>query len=83
MKTTVFGSGAWGTSVALLLHDNGYDVTLWSKFEEEKNMLRKSRKNPLLEGGIIPDDNLIISGGKYGLSRGFCPKHSGAMSRRP
>jgi len=61
MKTTVFGSGAWGTSVALLLHDNGYEVTLWSKFEEEKNLLRNSRKNPLLDGVIIPDDIIITS----------------------
>jgi len=61
MKTTVFGSGSWGTSIALLLHDNGYNVTLWSKFEEEANTLDKTRQNPLLKGVEIPEDIKITS----------------------
>lgn len=35
MKITVLGSGGWGTALALLLLDNGNDVTLWSFMEEE------------------------------------------------
>ena len=61
MKTTVFGSGSWGTSISLLLRDNGYDVTLWSKFEEEGNSLKKTRQNPLLKGIEIPEDINITS----------------------
>jgi len=61
MKTTVFGSGSWGTSIALLLNDNGYDVTMWSKFEDECNSLKKTRKNPLLEGVTIPEGIFITS----------------------
>ncbi|MCL2819968.1 MAG: NAD(P)-dependent glycerol-3-phosphate dehydrogenase [Oscillospiraceae bacterium] len=61
MKTTVFGSGSWGTSIALLLNDNGYDVTLWSKFEEESNILSDTRENPLLKGVVIPDKINITS----------------------
>ena len=61
MKTTVFGCGSWGTSIALLLNDNGYDVTLWSKFEEEGNALKKTRKNPLLGGALIPEKIIITS----------------------
>ena len=61
MKTTVFGSGAWGTSIALLLNDNGYDVTLWSKFENEAGALKSTRKNPLLKGVGIPKDIYITS----------------------
>jgi len=61
MKTTIFGCGAWGTSIALLLRDNGYNVTLWSKFEDEVNTLKSARKNPLLEGIGIPDDIYITS----------------------
>ena len=30
MKITVLGSGGWGTALALLLLENGNDVTLWS-----------------------------------------------------
>jgi glycerol-3-phosphate dehydrogenase (NAD(P)+) len=61
MKTTVFGSGSWGTAIALLLFNNGYDVTLWSKFEEEGKKLRDTRKNPLLSGIEIPDGIYITS----------------------
>ena len=61
MKPTVFGCGSWGTSIALLLNDNGYDVTLWSKFEDEGNALRKTRRNPLLSGVLIPEKIIITS----------------------
>ena len=43
MKITVLGSGAWGTALALLLLENGSDVTLWSYTEEESRVLRETR----------------------------------------
>ena len=61
MKTTIFGCGSWGTSIALLLSDNGYDVTLWSKFEDEGKILKETRKNPLLGGILIPDSIFVTS----------------------
>jgi len=60
-KVSVFGSGAWGTAISLLLYGNGYDVTLWSKFEKEADALRKSRENPQLKGAPIPGDICITS----------------------
>ena len=48
MKITVLGSGAWGTALALLLLENGNDVTLWSYTEEESRVLRETRENPFL-----------------------------------
>ena len=61
MKITVFGSGAWGTAVAMVLRDNGHDVTLWSKFEEEAEILLSTRENPLLKGVTIPGDIRITA----------------------
>ena len=61
MKTTIFGSGSWGTAIALLLHNNGYDVTLWSKFEEEVINLKNTRENPFLKGVVIPKGIHITS----------------------
>jgi len=61
MKTTVFGCGSWGTSIALLLNDNGYNVTLWSKYEEEADTLKKTKVNRLLSGIRIPDEIQITS----------------------
>jgi len=61
LKVSVFGSGAWGTAIALLLRDNGHAVTLWSKFENETRVLLQTRENPLLRGVTIPGDINIIS----------------------
>ncbi len=29
-KVRVIGAGSWGTALAMLLHKNGHDVTVWS-----------------------------------------------------
>lgn len=55
MKITVFGSGAWGTALALVLVENGHDVTIWSYDEKESETLAKTRENPLLEGVLLPE----------------------------
>ena len=55
MKITVLGSGGWGTALALLLLDNGNDVTLWSFMEEECRVLREKRENPMLKGVPLPE----------------------------
>lgn len=49
-KVSVIGSGTWGTALALLLCDNGHEVTLWSKFEEEIEMLRTKHEHEKLPG---------------------------------
>ena len=56
MKITVLGSGAWGTALALLLLENGNDVTLWSYTEEESAVLREKRENPMLKGVPLPEE---------------------------
>ena len=55
MKAAVVGSGGWGTALALVLLDNGHDVTLWSFSEEEAETLREKRENPLLKGVPLPE----------------------------
>ena len=55
MKITVLGSGAWGTALALLLLENGNDVTLWSYTEEESRVLRENHENPMLKGVTLPE----------------------------
>ena len=56
MKVTVLGSGGWGTALALLLLENGNEVTMWSYTEEESKILREKRENPLLPGVKLPDE---------------------------
>lgn len=56
MKITVLGSGAWGTALAMLLLENGNDVTLWSYTEEESRVLRETHENPMLKGVPLPEE---------------------------
>ena len=56
MKITVLGSGGWGTALALLLLENGNDVTLWSYHQAESDTLRTTHENPLLKGVPIPEE---------------------------
>ncbi|MEI3140179.1 MAG: 2-dehydropantoate 2-reductase N-terminal domain-containing protein [Lawsonibacter sp.] len=51
MKITVLGSGGWGTALALLLLENGNDVTLWSYHQAESDTLRTTQEKPHAEGG--------------------------------
>ena len=41
----IMGAGSWGTALALLLHKNGHQVTVWSISEEEVEMLSKEREH--------------------------------------
>ena len=50
MKITVVGSGGWGTALALVLEENGHDVTLWSHRPEKAEELKRTRENPMLKG---------------------------------
>ena len=54
MKVAVLGSGGWGTALAMLLVENGHDVTLWSYQAEESRHLAETRENPLLPGVKLP-----------------------------
>ncbi len=61
MKTVVLGSGGWGTALALLLTDNGHDVTLWSHTPAKAEAMRESRKNPLLPQRELSEALKIVS----------------------
>ena len=55
MQVTIAGSGGWGTALAILLHENGHDVTLWSHFEAESKQLAETHQNPYLPGVTLPE----------------------------
>ena len=45
MKITILGTGAYGLSLALMFNKNIKDITMWSKFDEEINMLNQKREH--------------------------------------
>ena len=60
-KISVLGSGSWGMALALLLHNNGHEVLLWSARPEDARKLREKRENPdRLPGVQIPEDTDIL-----------------------
>ena len=61
MKTAVIGSGAWGTALAIQLHKNGHDVTMWTYETNLIPEMEATRRNPRLPGAILPE-GLKISG---------------------
>lgn len=53
----VIGAGAWGTSLAMILHRGGQQVRLWEYSAEYARVLRETRENPkFLPGVFIPED---------------------------
>ena len=57
MKISVLGAGGWGTTLGILLHYNGHDVTLWEYRKSYANKLNKKRENiDLLPGIKIPKE---------------------------
>lgn len=60
-KASVLGAGAWGTALAMLLSDNGHEVTLWSPFAEQTEELRRTRKSAALGEVELPESLCFTS----------------------
>ncbi len=60
MKISVLGAGSWGTTLAILLHHNGHEVTLWEHKRHYAKVLSRTRENKILLPGIkIPKEITI------------------------
>ena len=55
MKAAVIGSGAWGTALAIRLHKNGHDVTMWTFEKELIDQMNTTRRNPRLPEAELPE----------------------------
>ena len=74
-RVTVIGTTSWGTTLAILLANNGSDVALWARTEEEAAALRQAGENPRLPPGStfpaglrvtaslhdsVPDSDMVV-----------------------
>jgi glycerol-3-phosphate dehydrogenase (NAD(P)+) len=60
MKISVLGAGGWGTTLSILLHYNGHEVTLWEYKKSYSKILYKTRINDTYLPGVkIPKEILI------------------------
>lgn len=61
-KAGIIGAGSWGTALAMLLHKNGHEVTVWSVIEAEIAMLLKEHEHKeKLPGVKLPEDMVFTT----------------------
>jgi len=61
MKISVLGAGGWGTTLAILLHYKGHNVTLWEYKKSYARQLIKKRINTYYLPGIKVPKEIIIT----------------------
>ncbi len=61
MNIGIFGTGAYGMALSSILIENSCKVTMWTKFEDEKNNLVSTRKNEKLIPNYKIDETIKIT----------------------
>jgi glycerol-3-phosphate dehydrogenase (NAD(P)+) len=61
-RFTVLGAGSWGTALAMLLSDNGHQVTLWTHHPEQAETLNREHGNARYLPGLKFPQGLTASG---------------------
>lgn len=57
----MIGAGSWGMALAVLLHNNGHQVTIWSALKEEVALLIEKRENAEKLPGVVLDEEIGIT----------------------
>jgi glycerol-3-phosphate dehydrogenase (NAD(P)+) len=66
----VIGAGSWGTTLACLLSDKGYDVSLWVHDATLSQKIKETRINSVyLPDIIIPDNTMVTNNIEEALKR--------------
>lgn len=60
-KIGIIGAGSWGVALAVLLANNGHELTIWSALEKEIFTLTEKRELPNLPGVRIPDEITVTA----------------------
>lgn len=61
-KISILGGGSWGIALAVLLHKNGHEITVWSALEPEIEMLRENHEHKMLPGVKLPETTVFTTG---------------------
>ena len=61
MRIGLFGTGAYGLALSSILTNNNHEVTMWTKFEEEKNSLEINRGNDNFIPNYRINDNVKVT----------------------
>ncbi len=61
-KVGIIGAGSWGIALAVLLHNNKNQVTVWSALEDEIQMLKETHEQKeKLPGVRLPEDMIFTT----------------------
>lgn len=58
---TIIGAGSWGTTLAVLIAENGYEVTLWGREKSDIKTIIKEKENKQYLPGIRIPDNVRVN----------------------
>ena len=61
MKIGIFGTGAYGLALSSILSYNKHEITMWTRFEDEKKLLEDKKENKKLLPGYILDKSINIT----------------------
>lgn len=56
MKICVLGAGAYGSALSIILNENGNEVVMWTRFEEEASRINSDHTCSKLPGVILPEN---------------------------
>jgi glycerol-3-phosphate dehydrogenase (NAD(P)+) len=82
LRITVIGAGSWGTALAILLSEKGYDVRLWGHRKEQIDLLAQDRENTQYLKGIsfpatlCPESDLELAIDGTSIILMVVPSHS-------
>ncbi len=60
-KISIIGGGSWGIALAVLLHKNGHEITIWSALEKEIEMLKTTHVHKMLPDIVLPEDMVFTT----------------------
>ncbi len=60
-KIGMIGAGSWGSALAVLLHNNGHEVTVWSALPDEIRMLSRDHEHKALPGVKLPEEMVFTT----------------------
>ena len=62
LEIAVLGAGSWGTTLGILLDENGHRVTLWELFPEQVEALSRDGENKKFLPGVPIPDSVRVTG---------------------
>ena len=68
-KVSILGGGSWGIALAVLLHKNGHQVTVWSALEKEIQMLQSEHEHKMLPGVKLSEDMIFTTDDEEAVSQ--------------